>query len=213
MTSQKQSRASPTTGLSIARQVMEDAINRYLETDGPAETRKHIDTIYNELSRLYDDCLEAYNYALNRIREEEKRQDSKRQQEELDNLKKALKEIVGKKSRNSRPSDGDNLPGTLPDKLSTPKAMSMLRKLQKEEYIDENFQPRVSRAKAAVMADEMSNMLSTENERLMGIDDKWKPFEILWGRSDMRADHYRALNQKKTDSFRKKIRELLEADT
>ena len=88
--------------------------------------------------------------------------------------------------------------------------MLVWQRLQQSGYIDDHYQPvNLSRTLSAVLADEMMMLLATENDKLMGIDDKWRPFELLWNRKNMRADHYRSLNQKKADCFRTEIQALL----
>ena len=49
MPSQPFSRASPSEGLSTARQVMADAVTFYLDHGGPAEARLHVEKVANEL--------------------------------------------------------------------------------------------------------------------------------------------------------------------
>ena len=90
MSSQHFSRVSPSEGLSITRQVMNDAVTFYLEHGGPAEARAHIEKLANEL-KIYDDCAEAYREALERIRvaeEAERQQAEASRQQELHDLMK-----------------------------------------------------------------------------------------------------------------------------
>lgn len=67
--------------------------------------------------------------------------------------------------------------------------------------VDDNGQPTVSRPEAALMADMIA-------ERL-GIAHKWKLFETLWHRNNMRGDYNTALNQRKSIAFQEKIKKLL----
>ncbi len=67
--------------------------------------------------------------------------------------------------------------------------------------VDDNGQPTVSRPEAALMADMIA-------ERL-GIAHKWKLFEKLWHRNNMRGDYNTALNQRKSIAFQEKIKKLL----
>ena len=100
--------------------------------------------------------------------------------------------------------------GELPPRLSTERAMQMWQRLQEAGFIDDSYQPvGLSRAEAAVLADVMVFLMSTENERLMGVTGKWRPFEILWHRRNMRADHYRALQEGKEPELRVKFTTLL----
>ena len=76
----------------------------------------------------------------------------------------------------------------LPEVLSTPEAMILWQKAQQAGYVDDHYQPLISRTQSALLADAMA-------ERL-GIKEKWKVFEALWNRKNMYKDLYYALNQK-----------------
>ena len=67
--------------------------------------------------------------------------------------------------------------------------------------IDENGQPTVSRPEAALMADMLAERLKIAN--------KWKLFELLWQRKNMRNDYNTALNQRKSLNFQERIKKLL----
>ena len=67
--------------------------------------------------------------------------------------------------------------------------------------IDENGQPTVSRPEAALMADMLAERLKIAN--------KWKLFELLWQRKNMRNDYNTALNQRKSLEFQERIKKLL----
>lgn len=213
MANQLQSRASPAQDFSIARQAMADAVTFYLAHGGPAVARQHVERLAEDMI-FYDDNHDAYCEALTRIAEAERqlqRQADERSQQQMQQL---LMTMMGAMQPAPEPHEGpDTLRGEveLPPKLSTERAMAMWQRLQQAGYVDEHYQPlRLSRAKSAVLADEMIRLLSNENDKLMGIDDKWRPFEILWNRSNMKADHYHALNQVTIADFRKNIRALLE---
>ena len=89
---------------------------------------------------------------------------------------------------------------SLPDVLATDKAMALWRKAQRAGYVDEHYQPLLSRTQAAILADAMA-------ERL-GIKEKWKVFEGLWHRKYMRSDYNLALTRKKTLDFLDKLKQL-----
>ena len=91
---------------------------------------------------------------------------------------------------------------SLPDVLATDKAMVLWRKAQRAGYVDEHYQPLLSRTQAALLADAMA-------ERL-GIKEKWKVFETLWNRRNMYRDYYDAMNQDQTYSFLDKLKELFD---
>ena len=88
----------------------------------------------------------------------------------------------------------------LPNVLSTEAAMTLWQKAQQAGYVDENYQPTISRTQSALLADAMA-------ERL-GIREKWKVFEALWNRKNMYRDYYEALNQKKSLEFQDELKML-----
>lgn len=90
----------------------------------------------------------------------------------------------------------------LPEALSTEAAMTLWKKAQAAGWVDDNFQPLLSRTQAALLADAMA-------ERL-GIKEKWKVFEALWLRTKMYKDYYQALDQKQYLSFLDKLKQTLD---
>ena len=92
-------------------------------------------------------------------------------------------------------------PPDLPPSLSTDEAMTLWKKAQDAGYVDENYQPLISRTQAAILANTIA--------RILGLKPKWKLFEILWNRRDMYHDYYQALNQKQSLEFQDKLKELL----
>ena len=90
----------------------------------------------------------------------------------------------------------------LPEVLAIDGAMALWRKAQRAGYVDEHYQPLLSRTQAALLADAMA-------ERL-GIKEKWKVFETLWNRRNMYRDYYDAMNQDQTYSFLDKLKELFD---
>jgi len=86
----------------------------------------------------------------------------------------------------------------LPEVLATDKAMALWRKAQQAGYVDEQYQPLISRTQAALLADAMA-------ERL-GIKEKWKVFEGLWNRKYMRSDYNLALTRKRTLDFQDELK-------
>ena len=89
----------------------------------------------------------------------------------------------------------------LPEVLSTEEAMALWEKVQKAGYVDDNYQPLISRTQSALLADAMA-------ERL-GIREKWKVFEALWNRKYMYRDYYQALGQQKTLLFQDELKKVL----
>ena len=67
--------------------------------------------------------------------------------------------------------------------------------------VDANGQSTVSRPEAALIADMLA-------ERL-GITNKWKFFEQLWHRNNMRGDYNTALYQRKSLKFQERLKIIL----
>ena len=88
----------------------------------------------------------------------------------------------------------------LPESLATDEAMALWRKAQKAGWIDENYQPKISRTQAALLADAMAERLKIEN--------KWKVFETLWQRKYMRSDYNLAFSRKSTLDFQDELKRL-----
>lgn len=87
----------------------------------------------------------------------------------------------------------------LPVELSTPQAMHLWEQAVQAGWIDASHQPLISRTKAALLAYEMA--------RRLGIENKWKMFEALWHRNNMRSDYNDAMEQRQSLDFRDKIKE------
>ena len=90
----------------------------------------------------------------------------------------------------------------LPEALSTEAAMVLWKKAQKAGWVDDNFQPLISRTQAALLADAMAEQL--------GIREKWKVFETLWNRTKMYKDYYQAVDQKQFLPFLNKLKQTLD---
>lgn len=89
---------------------------------------------------------------------------------------------------------------TLPPSLCTEQAMMLWRKAQRAGYVDEHYQPLLSRTQAALLADAMAVRL--------GIKEKWKVFEGLWNRKYMRSDYNLALTRKGSLDFQDELKRL-----
>ena len=100
----------------------------------------------------------------------------------------------------ARGVDSSEMSKSLPDELATDEAMVLWRKAQQAGYVDEHYQPQLSRTQAALLADAMA-------ERL-GIKEKWKVFEALWHRRNMHKDFYLAFGQQQTSDFQDELKEL-----
>jgi hypothetical protein len=73
-------------------------------------------------------------------------------------------------------------------------------KVQQAGLVDANGQPTVSRPEAALMAYMLAKRL--------GISNKWKFFEQLWHRNNMRGDYNTALDQRKSIAFQEKLKNI-----
>ena len=98
-------------------------------------------------------------------------------------------------------TEGEERGDGLPEALSTEEAMVLWEKVQAAGYVDDNYQPLISRTQSALLANAMA-------ERL-GIHDKWKVFETLWNRKNMVRDYYKALNLLQSFTFQDEIKRLL----
>lgn len=100
-----------------------------------------------------------------------------------------------------QPTAEDTILPALPDVLSTEEAMAVWEKVQAAGYVNDNYQPMISRTQSALLANAMA-------ERL-GIHDKWKVFETLWNRKNMYRDYYKALNLLQSLDFQDEIKRTL----
>ena len=90
---------------------------------------------------------------------------------------------------------------SLPRELATDEAMALWQKVQAAGYVDEHYQPTVSRTQAALLADAMAVRL--------GIREKLKVFGELWERNNMYHDYYQALSQRKSLAFQDELKQVL----
>ena len=98
-------------------------------------------------------------------------------------------------------TDGREKGTTLPNALGTEEVMALWRKAQTAGYVDDKYQPLISRTQAALLANAMA-------ERL-GIKEKWKVFGELWKRKNMYKDFYYALSQKQSLAFQDNLKAVL----
>ena len=88
-----------------------------------------------------------------------------------------------------------------PAALFTPKAMQLWEKLQAKGLVDEDFQPVGNKTKAAIIADEIAQKL--------GLEPRWKPFEALWGLTNLRQASYDGAGTTKGGVTRCEVRNAL----
>ena len=93
----------------------------------------------------------------------------------------------------------------LPEKEHvTPEVLAgseLWHKVQQAGLVDADGLPTVSRPEAALLADMLA-------ERL-GIANKWKLFEKLWHRNNMRSDYNTALDQRKSLEFQERLKNII----
>ena len=89
----------------------------------------------------------------------------------------------------------------LPEALATEQAMEIWKKVQDAGYVDANYQPLLSRTQSALLADAMAEKL--------GIRPKWKTFETLWNRKNMRSDYNLALRQQQSLDFLGELKRMI----
>lgn len=86
----------------------------------------------------------------------------------------------------------------VPDVLA---CSELWERVKNEGLVDENNMPTISRPEAALLADMLAEKL--------GIGNKWKLFEELWNRKNMRNDYNTALEQRKSLKFQEELKNLL----
>ena len=85
----------------------------------------------------------------------------------------AIRLLSGGMAKDDSPNAG-RLQTVLPENLNTEKAHILWKRLKTEKLIDDQYQPLVSAAKAAVIADVMGKILDID------IRCRWKDFQLLW---------------------------------
>ena len=86
--------------------------------------------------------------------------------------------------------------------MNTEKAKVLWKKAQDVGWVDENYQPKLSRTQAALLASEMAKRLS--------VREKWKMFGAFWHQNKMYKYYYQAMNQKQTLDFLDEIKNLFD---
>lgn len=89
----------------------------------------------------------------------------------------------------------------VPAELDTPRAHELWQKAMAQGWVDAAWQPLLSRPMAALLADRMAEVL--------GIATKWKVFEQLWRRKNMRNDYNTALSQQQCDDYMKNFKRII----
>ena len=89
-------------------------------------------------------------------------------------------------------------------KTDIPKMLAeseLWKQVMEAGLVNEQGQPTVSRPEAALLADMLASRLDIAN--------KWKVFEKMWHRNNMRNDYNTALDQKKSLAFQEKLKKIL----
>ena len=97
-------------------------------------------------------------------------------------------------NQNENQNENENLPEVLANS-------ELWERVKDEGLVDENNMPTTSRPEAALLADMLAEKL--------GIGNKWKLFEKLWNRKNMRNDYNTALEQRKSLKFQEKLKNIL----
>lgn len=85
--------------------------------------------------------------------------------------------------------------------LETEEARRLFAAAQEAGWVDDDYQPLLSRTMSAVLADRIATLLNIPN--------KWKVFETFWHRKNMRSDYNDALEQKQFNAFYEKIKKTI----
>ena len=92
-------------------------------------------------------------------------------------------------------------PQELPEQYEALTTSAPWQRAQEAGLIGADGQPTVSRPEAALLA----NVLAAK----LHIANKWKFFEVLWLRNNMRGDYNTALNQMKSLEFQERLKNIL----
>ena len=193
------SRIGPSEGFSVARKAMADAIAFFMPIGGPALARQHVESLANSMN-YYPDIQEAYRDAMTQISEFEKAEQQRQEERQRQQQQNLIIQLMAamKPHKGSDPSCEF---GVLPAKLATDKAMRMWHCLQQAGFVDDHYQPvGLSRTDLAILAFDISEFL--------GIREKWKIFETLWGKNNLRSDYNSALFQQKSIDFRNRLKPI-----
>ena len=112
----------------------------------------------------------------------------------------------GSPIKNDSPTEENLLLISLPEKLNTKEAHILWGKLKAAKLIDDHYQPLVSNARAAMIANAMGRRLN------INVRNRWKDFKLIWGGQYMSSDFIRAQKSEFFDSFSKDIETLLDSE-
>ena len=111
-----------------------------------------------------------------------------------------VKNVTNNYYSNDNVNENDN---EMPQALRSKEAERLMEALVDEGMLDEAWQPvDLSRPRAAMIADRVAEVL--------GIKNKWKVFEQLWNRKNLRNDYNTAINEcAYFDEYRKKLAKII----
>ena len=208
MAQQQQTRASPiSTGVTTLKEWVLFVVDYHLEKRGVDEAYKKLDKL-GEACDFMDDWPEAKRVATDKIREYDKKRQLQKEQREQQQQRDFMMAMMGAIQQQSYTASQKTPAATeeqeereLPPQLCTEKAMVLWQQAQQAGLVDDRYQPmNLSRTEAALLANDIAIRL--------GINNKWKTFERLWGRNNMRSDYNDAMNQRKTQEFLDRLKSI-----
>ena len=111
----------------------------------------------------------------------------------------------GSPIKNDSPTEENLQQISLPEKLNTKEAHILWGKLKAAKLIDDHYQPLVSNARAAMIANAMGRRMNIK------VRNRWKDFKLIWGRQYMSSDFIRAQKTDFFESFSKDIEKVLDS--
>jgi hypothetical protein len=177
---------------------VEEAIEYHLANGGANAAREAV----KDLAKVYFYKQEWPNVsreAMKKIKQYEDKQLIMEEQRKQQHIENAMRTMMGSITPPQQQIQ-NSIPVVLPQELSTERAMLIWKLLQDSHLVDENYQPKVSRTKAAIMAGWFFTQLN--------MDVQWPLFETLWHRENMRSDHSKGMDQKQMKNFQNKLKDI-----
>ena len=177
---------------------VEEAIEYHLANGGANAAREAV----KDLAKVYFYKQEWPNVsreAMKKIKQYEDKQLIMEEQRKQQHIENAMRTMMGSITPQQQQIQ-NSIPVVLPQELSTERAMLIWKLLQDSHLVDENYQPKVSRTKAAIMAGWFFTQLN--------MDVRWPLFETLWHRENMRSDHSKGMDQKQMKTFQNKLKDI-----
>ena len=185
-------------GKKLFQKDVEEAIEYHLANGGANAAREAV----KDLAKVYFYKQEWPNVsreAMKKIKQYEDKQLIMEEQRKQQHIENAMRTMMGSITPQQQQIQ-NSIPVVLPQELSTERAMLIWKLLQDSHLVDENYQPKVSRTKAAIMAGWFFTQLN--------MDVQWPLFETLWHRENMRSDHSKGMDQKQMKTFQNKLKDI-----